>query len=539
MHLRTAIRISSSRPRPLQVPPRNTKFLALTRHRPSFPRAVPGPTTRTMSAAAEKPLINLIRGWPAPRQLPADLLKAAADRALADPAVFVPGLQYAPDPGFQPLREELAAFLDAYYHPDGGGGAAAPDAARICVTGGASQNLACILGSFTDPAYTRAVWAVAPCYHLSNPVFEDAGFKGRLRAVPEDDEGIDLEWLERGLRSFGSDEPAEPVFKNLLPERKAYRHIIYAVPTSANPSGKTMSLRRRQGLVRLAREHDALVVCDDVYDFLQWPVLTTTTTTTAAAAAAAAAAGSGPESLLLPRQRPPPRLVDVDRALAAELGPGRHDAGGFGHAVSNGSFSKMVAPGVRTGWAEGTPAFITGLAHTGANRSGGAGSQLAAVMIWDMIRTGALAAHVDGVVRPDLQRRHGVLLGALRAELAPLGVRFEEPRSTYGGYFVWLTLPEPVSAPIVARRALTDENLVVAAGDMFQVKGDDGSGRAADGEDGARVRFPRNLRLCYSWEDEERLVEGVERLARVLRGLRDRPPTAEEAEEVQQAFRFV
>ncbi|KAL8382638.1 hypothetical protein RB595_006428 [Gaeumannomyces hyphopodioides] len=535
MHLRAAIRISSSRPRPVQAPSRNSTLLALARCRPGFPRVAPSPTTRTMSATtaaagvAEKPLINLIRGWPAPRQLPADLLKAAAERALADPAVFVPGLQYAPDPGFQPLREELAAFLDAYYHPGGelaAAAAAAPDAARICISGGASQNLACILGSFTDPAFTRAVWAVAPCYHLSNPIFEDAGFKGRLRAVPEDDEGIDLEWLERGLKSFGSGEPAEPVFKNLLPDRKAYRHIIYAVPTSANPSGKTMSLRRRQGLIRLAREHDGLVICDDVYDFLQWPV--------------AVAAGSGPEShLLLPRQRPPPRLVDVDRALTAELGPGRHDAAGFGHAVSNGSFSKMIAPGVRTGWAEGTPAFIAGLAHTGANRSGGAASQLAAVMIWDMIRTGALAAHVDGVVRPDLQRRHSVLLGALRTELAPLGVRFEEPQSTYGGYFVWLTLPDSVPAAIVARRALRDENLVVAAGDMFQVNGDDGSGRGDNDDDGAKVRFPHNLRLCYSWEDEERLVEGVERLARVLQGFRDRPPTAEEADEAQQAFGFV
>lgn len=134
-----------------------------------------------------------------------------------------------------------------------------------------------------------------------------------------------------------------------------------------------MSLRRRQGLVRLAREHDALIVCDDVYDLLQWPVDVSSKT---------AGIGSSSSSVLpLPRLRPPPRLVDVDRALEAELGPSRHDEGRFGHAVSNGSFSKMIAPGVRTGWAEGTPAFITGLAHTGANRSGGAASQLAAVMI--------------------------------------------------------------------------------------------------------------------------------------------------------------
>lgn len=51
--------------------------------------------------------------------------------------------------------------------------------------------------------YTKAVWAIAPCYFLACPIFEDAGFKGRLRAVPEDEEGVDIAWLERGLREFG------------------------------------------------------------------------------------------------------------------------------------------------------------------------------------------------------------------------------------------------------------------------------------------------------------------------------------------------
>lgn len=70
------------------------------------------------------------------------------------------------------------------------------------MTGGASQNLANILLGFTDPAYTRAVWAVSPCYFLAVPIFEDAGFSvgnGKLRGVREDAEGVDLEELERGI----------------------------------------------------------------------------------------------------------------------------------------------------------------------------------------------------------------------------------------------------------------------------------------------------------------------------------------------------
>lgn len=118
---------------------------------------------------------------------------------LSDPVESVPILQYGPDEGYQPLRERLAQWLGQHYSVE-------PDANRICITGGASQNLACIMQSFTDPLYTRAVWMVAPCYHLAGGIFEDAGFAGRLRAVPEDDEGVDIQELERKIEACESEE---------------------------------------------------------------------------------------------------------------------------------------------------------------------------------------------------------------------------------------------------------------------------------------------------------------------------------------------
>ena len=160
-------------------------------------------------AAQEKRLINLFRGWPSPHLLPAELLKAAANRALSDPSVFVPGLQYHPDPGYPPLQADLATWLGAAY-------GVAADPKRICVTGGASQSIACILQCFTDPEYTQAVWAIAPCYYLACPIFEDSGLTGKLRALPEDAEGIDLDWLEQNLESYQGKGPASPV-SGILP----------------------------------------------------------------------------------------------------------------------------------------------------------------------------------------------------------------------------------------------------------------------------------------------------------------------------------
>lgn len=102
---------------------------------------------------------------------------------------------YGPDAGDPRLRRNVATWLTEFYQPT-----EAIHVDRICITGGASQNLACLLQSFTDPVYTRNVWIVAPAYMLSFRIFEDAGFHKKLRAVPEDDDGIDIDFLRREIR---------------------------------------------------------------------------------------------------------------------------------------------------------------------------------------------------------------------------------------------------------------------------------------------------------------------------------------------------
>jgi DNA-binding transcriptional MocR family regulator len=98
-----------------------------------------------------------------------------------------------------------------------------------------------------------------------------------------------------------------------------------------------MSLRRREGLVRLARQYDALILTDDVYDFVQW-----------------SADPNGP----FPDHACVPRVVDVDRYL--DGGP----VDEWGHTISNGSFSKLIGPGMRTGWAEASEKLAFGLSQT-------------------------------------------------------------------------------------------------------------------------------------------------------------------------------
>ncbi|KAI9690427.1 MAG: hypothetical protein M1822_009390 [Bathelium mastoideum] len=438
--------------------------------------------------------IDLVRGWPAASLLPISLLQRATSRALVDRDVAYAALNYGPDAGHDPLRRALATWLTTFYQPQSG----AISYRRIAITGGASQNLGNILNVYTDPEYTRKIWIVAPAYFLSFRIFEDAGFgnfgvRKKMAAIPEDDEGPDVEYLRRRIIEIekmarhGSDD--KPLTKAPRSWGKIYKHVIYCVPTFANPSSRTTSLKRRQDLVRCAREFDALVVCDDVYDFLSFPTDGNNNEETR----------GGMDRATLPR------LVDLDRAM--DGGPDRAGADAFGNVVSNGSFSKIGAPGLRCGWIEATEKFAFGIAETGTTKSGGAPSQFVSTLMADLLEAGELQSRVLTVLQPSYAKRFAKMVSAIEAHLLPLGVTMpQSERQVAGGYFIWITLPKPLQSAEVAQRAEADQNLRVAPGDMFQVPGDESEAN----------RFQRQIRLCFSNQDEEELVQGVVKLGKVV-----------------------
>lgn len=438
-------------------------------------------TKRTMSTI--KRPIDLQRGWPNPGLLPPARLESAAHTVLSDPDLTWESLKYGPDEGYHPLREAIAAWLTRFYAPQD---AISHD--RICITGGASQNIACVLQTFTDPVYTRNVWMVAPTYLRCCPIIDDAGFGNRLKGIPEDEEGLDVGYLAKHIETSEQNAIAEgnlePKLKTMYPWRKIYKHIIYAVPTFANPSGKIMSLERREQLVRIARKYDALIITDDVYDMLQWP-------------------GSATANKSVVGKAVLPRVIDIDRYL--DGGP----ISEWGNAMSNASFSKIIAPGCRTGFAEATPKLAWGLSQCGSSRSGGAPSHLVASMIHQMIATGGLDDHITNVLLPAYAKRYRRMMQAIQARLFPLGVTVPQPdKEVAGGYFIWLTLPGGLDGEEIARRAKEEEELIVCPGTLCNVQGDEGN---------ETMRFTHNIRLCFSYEDFDVLDDGVERLARVIK----------------------
>lgn len=249
-----------------------------------------------------------------------------------------------------------------------------------------------------------------------------------------------------------------------------------------------MSLCRREQLVRLARKYDALVVTDDVYDLLHWnPTLL------------------GKAAM--------PRLVDVDHSLDGGV------SSPFGNVVSNGSFSKVLGPGLRTGWTESTELFALGLSKCGSTRSGGSASQFTASIIAESLRTGALQQYLDHFLIPNCSHRAAVAMEAVQRYLLPHGAVLvslaggrsadsakEASVTVDGGYYIYIHIPEQLDATHFAEIAEREQRVIVGSGENFEVVGDEAS-----------VRIRHGVRLCFAWEDEDRILEGIRRLGVVLK----------------------
>jgi DNA-binding transcriptional MocR family regulator len=273
--------------------------------------------------------------------------------------------------------------------------------------------------------------------------------------------------------------------KSVASYRKTYTYIIYTVPTFSNPSGKVMPLTCRQKLVDVARRHDGLIVSDDIYDMLQW------------------SSTPGKEETTLCNHTPP-RFVDIDRLKSHSS----TDPASFGNALSIGSLSKIVAPGTRIGWVDADAALVNALGQYGSSLAGGGPtSQLVQGVVVELLRDNWLEHHIKFTLVPAYRTRRQLMVQAIEDHLRPLGVVLEDPPSgaIVGGFFLWLRLPAGVSSHLVRTICAEQELLAICPGADCRVPGD---------EDVAV--WDGFMRLSYSYEEEDNLVEGIVRLARVI-----------------------
>lgn len=123
-----------------------------------------------------------------------------------------------------------------------------------------------------------------------------------------------------------------------------------------------------------------------------------------------------------------------------------------------------------------------------------------------LLSSGELEKHIYNTLQPAYARRYNSMNSAIERHLLPLGVTLpQSDRDVVGGYFLWLELPKPLVAEAVAQGAKDEENLIIGQGPLFAVYGDE------------RNDLERQVRLCFSWEAEDNLSEGIQRLATVIR----------------------
>lgn len=104
--------------------------------------------------------------------------------------------------------------------------------------------------------------------------------------------------------------------------------------------------------------------------------------------------------------------------------------------------------------------------HRGSSRSGGAPSQLTATFVAEALETGELQRYVYETLQPSYGKRYRAMIAAINEHLLPLGVQLPQTeRDVVGGYFIWLTLPEPLNGAVVAQRVLQEQDVVVAQGE--------------------------------------------------------------------------
>ncbi len=162
--------------------------------------------------------------------------------------------------------------------------------------------------------------------------------------------------------------------------------------------------------------------------------------------------------------------------------------------LSIGSFSKIMSPGLRLGWLVGPEERILSFIESGFRHMGGGANPLVANALSVYCKKGFLEPHVDSI-RMLYSKRKDVMLDALESSM-PDSIKWTKPR---GGFFVWITLPDGLSSMDLVQMA-KKAGLWILEGDPFF----------------AEKQTDQHLRLAFSYVEENKIREGIEKLATLL-----------------------
>ncbi len=227
--------------------------------------------------------------------------------------------------------------------------------------------------------------------------------------------------------------------------------MIYTIPEFQNPTGVTMNLERRKHLIELANKYNVLVVEDSAYRELRY----------------------------VGEQLPTIKSLDTE-----------------GRVIHLGSFSKILAPSMRLGWALASPEILDKLSLLKL-ASDTQNSTLNMNATLEYLRRHSIDEHI-AKIRPNYLRKLNLMLSTMR-ETFPNEVSFTEPE---GGLFTWLTFPVGFDATNFMKETLLPKGKVayVPGATFFPV-----------------LQEPNHARVNFSGVEDDRIVEGISRIGKLLK----------------------
>lgn len=249
--------------------------------------------------------------------------------------------------------------------------------------------------------------------------------------IETDDDGMVMEDLEEALRTNNN------------------VRFIYVIPDFQNPSGKTWSIERRKKLIELANKYNIIIVEDNPYG----------------------------ELLFEGEIRPAIKHYDTE-----------------GRVIFLGTFSKILCPGIRLGWAVAEEEVLSKLimVKQGADLQSSTVSQM---QIDRFLEIYDIEEHIEKI-KALYKNRRDLMLKTMEEEF-PEEVQYTYPK---GGLFTWVILPEHISARDLAAKALEKNVAFVPGGSFFPNEARENT-----------------FRMNYSNMDDDRIVEGVKRLGEVIK----------------------
>jgi 2-aminoadipate transaminase len=301
----------------------------------------------------------------------------------------------------------------------------------IIMTSGAQQALSLIALCFLDPGDTYLT--TVPAYLGAIQAFHT--YEAKCETIPMNKEGIDTDSLRRNLKR--------------LKGTGVYPKFIYTVPNFQNPSGETMSLKHRKELLDIASENDFIIIEDDPYG----------------------------ELIFEGERLPPIKSFDTK-----------------GRVIYLSTFSKILAPGFRLGWAiasgEIIDKFILAKQATDLCTNG-----LSQHIAYEYINGGYLDKHVEKIKKL-YKRKRDIMLDCLE-KYFPSNVKWTMPK---GGMFIWLTLPKSIDTRLMFQKALV-KKVAYVVGDAFYPEGGNYN----------------SMRLNFSYSEDDLIEEGMKRLGEVIK----------------------